>query len=43
MNEDKLRIYLQQAVNQRGNNFSTSKINEFIEDLKEKIPNKNWR
>lgn len=37
--EDKFRIYLKQSVSNRGNNFSEYRINEFIQNLKEKIPN----
>ena len=39
MNEDNFRKYLKTIVNQRGNNFNIDKINEFIKDIKEKIPN----
>jgi nucleoside-triphosphatase THEP1 len=38
MNEEEYRIYLSNAVNQQGNNFTSTKINEFINDLKKTIP-----
>lgn len=39
MNENAFRQYLGQVINQRGNNFTEAKINQFIDDLKNKIPN----
>ncbi len=39
MNEDAFREYLGQVINQRGNNFTEATINQFIDDLKNKIPN----
>jgi len=39
MNEIEFREYLENKITKQGNKFSQSKINEFIDDLKEKIPN----
>lgn len=37
MNEEEFRIYLKTVINKRGNKFENSKIDEFIDDLKNKI------
>jgi hypothetical protein len=39
MNEEEFKKYLRGVINQRGNYFTDEKIDEFINDLKNTIPN----